>query len=143
MIVRWDLTRYPGREFVKQRIELLSEEFPEKKTMIYDNAPQFTSIDYEMFGIKGVNISLGAPNMNAYTERVIGTIRREAMDHFLLFSKKQIRKILSEYIDYYNHLRPHQGIDSIPEKNFLNEAESIKKIQIPGGLHHHYYRSSA
>ncbi len=142
-IVRWDLTENPGREFVKQRIELLSEELPEKKTLIYDNAPQFTSIDYDIFGIKGVNISPGAPNMNAYTERVIGTIRREALDHFLLFSEKQIRKILSEYINYYNHLRPHQGIDSIPDKNFINKAGNIKKRQILGGLHHHYYRSSA
>lgn len=138
-IVRWDLTEYPGREFVKQRIELLTEELPEKKTLIYDNAPQFTSIDYEIFGIKGVNISPGAPNMNVYTERVVGTIRREALDHFLLFSEKQIRKILSEYINYYNHLRPHQGIGGIPEKIFLDGAGSIKRRQILGGLHHHCY----
>jgi len=142
-IVRWDLAEQPGREFVKQRIELLSEEFPGKKTLIYDNAPQFTSIDYKMFGIKGVNTSPAAPNMNACTERVNGSIRREALDHFLLFSEKQIRKILTEYIDYYNHLRPHQGIKDIPEKIFFNGIGSIKKRQILGGLHHHYYRSSA
>ncbi|MBA7583616.1 hypothetical protein ES708_25563 [subsurface metagenome] len=57
--------------------------------------------------------------------------------------QKQVRKILSEYIDYYNHLRPHQGIGSIPEKNYLEEVGNIKKRQILGGLHHHYYRNSA
>ena len=122
---------------------MLSEESPEKKTLIYDNAPQFTSIDYEMFGIKGVNISPAAPNMNAYTERVNGSIRQEALDHFLLFSEKQIRKVLTEYINYYNHLRPHRGIKDIPEKIFLNGDGNIKKRQILGGMHHHYFRSSA
>lgn len=142
-IVRWDLTEHPVMEFVKQRVMLLSEDLPEKKTLIHDNAPQFLSIDYDLYDIKGVNTCLAAPNMNAFTERVIGTIRREALDHFLLFSEKQVRKILSEYIDYYNHLRPHQGIGSIPEKNYLEEVGNIKKRQILGGLHHHYYRNSA
>jgi len=43
--------------------------------------------------------------MNAYIERIIGSIRREALDHFLLISEKQVRKIVQEYIDYYNHYR--------------------------------------
>jgi transposase InsO family protein len=81
--------------------------------------------------------------MNAYTERVIGTIRREALDHFLLFSEKQIRKVLTEYIYYYNHLRPHQGIDRIPEGGHISGFGNIRKKQILGGLHYHYYRSSA
>ncbi len=60
-IIRYDLTENPCREFVKQRIELFSEEFQDKKTLIYDNAPQFTSIDYSWYGIKGVNICTSAP----------------------------------------------------------------------------------
>ena len=47
-------------------------------------------------------------------ERLIGSIRREAQDHFLLFSEKQVRKITAAYVDYYNHFRPHQGIGKIP-----------------------------
>ena len=106
-IARFDLTENPCRGFVKQRIELFSEDFLDKKTQIYDNAPQFTSIDFSWYDIKGVNISTAAPNMNAYTERVIGSIRREALAHLLLFSEKQVRRIVEEYIDYYNHLHPH------------------------------------
>jgi putative transposase len=142
-IVRFDLTENPCREFMKQRIELFAEDFEEKKTLIYDNALQFTSIDYSWYGIKGVNICTAAPNMNAYVESLNGTIRREALDHFLLFSEKQVRNIVSEFIEYYNTKRMHQGIDKIPDAEILESSGVIKKMKILSGLHHHYYRSSA
>ena len=81
--------------------------------------------------------------MNEYMERVPGTIQREALDHFLLFSEKQVRKIIREYVDYYNHLRPHQGINKIPDGKNVLDTGIIKKERILGELHHHYYRSSA
>jgi len=81
--------------------------------------------------------------MNAYIERTIGSIRRESLDYFLLFSEKQVRKIISEYIDYFNHHRPYQGIDRIPDGDSDFYSGNIKKKQILGGLHHQYYRSSA
>jgi transposase InsO family protein len=142
-IIRYDLTENPSREFVKQWIQLFSEGYPEKKTLIYDNAPQFTSIDYSWYDIKGVNICTFAPNMNAYVERLNGTIRREVLDHFLIFSEKQIQKIIKEYVNYYNHRRPHQGINKIPDGENVTNTGNIRKEQILGGLHHHYYRSSA
>jgi len=156
-IVQWHMTKNPCREFVKQRIELFSENFPDKKTLIYDNARQFFSIDYSCYGIQGVNISPAAPKagrkqafcspmhpgMNAYTERVIGTIRREALDHFLLYTEKQVRNIIRQYVEYYNHQRPHQGINKIPVEKKVLSSGKIQKEQILGGLHHNYYRSSA
>ena len=69
-IVQLNLTEIPCREFVKQSITLFSEDYPEKKTLLYDNAPQFTSIDYSWYEIKGVNISPSAPNMNAESSAV-------------------------------------------------------------------------
>jgi putative transposase len=128
---------------VKQRIQLFSEDFPDEKTLIYDNAPQFTSIDYSWYNITGVNICLSAPNMNAFTERVIGSIRREAFDHFLIISRKQVRNIISEYVGYYNTQRMHQGINNIPNAKIKTNPGNIKKLKILSGLHHHYYRSSA
>jgi len=142
-IIRYDLTENPCREFVKQRIELFAEDFSKKKTLIYDNAPQFTSIDYSWYGIKGVNICTSAPNMNAFVERLNGSIRREALDHFLLFSEKQVRRIVKSYVEYYNHQRPHQGINRIPDGYTTSTTGKIKKDHILGGLHHNYYRSSA
>jgi hypothetical protein len=48
---------------------------------------------------------------------LIRSVRREALDHFLLFSEKQVRGIVSEYVDYYNTMRPHQGIHRIPQRS--------------------------
>jgi transposase InsO family protein len=142
-IVQWSLTESPSREFVKQQIIDFTYDVEESKTLIYDNAPQFTSIDYTDYGITGVNTSLASPNMNAYVERLNGTIRREALDHFLLFSGKQVRNIISEYVDCYNNKRMHQGIKKIPDAEIVYSSGCIKKMKILSGLHHHYYRSSA
>ena len=142
-IVGWRLTEHPTREFVRQQIIEFTYDLPEAVTLIHDNGPQFTSIDFSQFDIKAVNTSSEAPNMNVYVERLIGSVRREALDHFLLFSEKQVRGIVSEYVDYYNTMRPHQGIHRIPECGNIPAAGKILKKSVLWGLHHHYYKDSA
>ena len=142
-IVYWKLTENPSREYVRQQIIDFTYDNDSPKTLIYDNAPQFISIDYLDYGITGVNTSLGSPNMNAFVERLNGTIRREVLDHFLLFSEKQVKKIIAEFITYYNNQRIHQGICKIPDAEFQQSSGAIKIMSILSGLHHHYYRSSA
>ena len=78
--------------------------------MIHDQAAQF-EIKYLAYGIKGIKTSVNAPNMNALAERFVGSIRREALDNYLLITEGQIKRILREFIVYYNIKRPHQGID--------------------------------
>jgi putative transposase len=142
-IVKWDITEFPTCEFVRQRIIDFSYEYSGKKNLVHDNAAQFTTIDFSQYDIHSQTTALASPNMNAYTERVIGTIRREALDHFLLFSEKQIRNIIKNYMDYYNNYRPHQGINRIPNGDSANTTGVIKNKSILGGIHHHYFRSSA
>ena len=82
--------------------------------------------------------------MNSIAERFVGSVRREALDYHLLINERQIRKILSEYIEYYNTKRPHQGINqSIPMGYIPLTHGKIKKIPILGGLCNHYFRSAA
>ena len=72
MIIRSDFTDNPCLEFVKPRIKLFSEELSGKKTLIYDNTPQFIFIDFSWFNIEGVDICSYASNMNAFVERLNG-----------------------------------------------------------------------
>ncbi len=60
-------------------------------------------------GLKTIKIPPRSPNMNAHCERFIGSIKRECLDRFLVFGENHLRHILTEYLDYYDYLRPHRG----------------------------------
>ena len=90
--------------------------------------------------IKG---SLASPNMNAFAERLNGTIKREAFAYFLLISEKQVRNIVSEFVEYYDNQRMHQEINKILNAEIQERSGTIKKMKILSGLYHHYFRSSA
>ena len=81
--------------------------------------------------------------MNAFAERLNGTIKREAFAYFLLISEKQVRNIVSEFVEDYNIQRMSQEIDKIPDAETQEKSGVIRKKQILGGLFHHCYRSSA
>jgi len=79
--------------------------------------------------------------MNAIAERFVGSIRREALDYFILFHENQIKNILKEYISYYNSLRPHQGIaQKIPNGYKAKSSGRVLNLPILGGLCNHYLR---
>jgi len=117
--------------------------------LIHDRDALFMSIDYLSYGIKDVVTSVKAPNMNSIAERFVRSARNESLDNFIIFSQKQIVNILSENVQYYNTMRPHQGIDSIPRgippgaevSDF--STENVKSKPVLYGLHHHYWRDSA
>ncbi len=142
-IVQFAITENPVREFVKQQMIDFEEKVDAAVFMIRDRAPEFF-LDYGNYGIKDVCTSVKAPNMNSIAERFIGSVRREALDYFLIMNKKQLKNILTEYIDYYNSFRPHQGIgQGNPEGNSFNKEGIIKRKKVLGGLHSHYYRDVA
>jgi len=86
--------------------------------------------------------------MNAIAERFVRSIKNGDLDNYLLISHKQITKIIKEYIEYYNYLRPHQGIRSIPEKRPPDIEKSDFTTEnifqfLFCRLHHHYYMEIA
>jgi transposase InsO family protein len=82
--------------------------------------------------------------MNAIAERFVGSIRREALDNYILVTEKQIKRILSEYIVYYNTKRPHQGLGQrIPVGYEPQIHGRVYKLPILGGLCYHYLRGAA
>ncbi len=68
------------------------------------------------------------------------TVRREALDNFLLTGKNQVQRILEEYVAFYNGQRPHQGIQQqIPKPGEPGKTGyAVRKSAVLGGLHHHY-----
>ena len=152
-IVQFAVTPYPVKEFVRQQIIDFSESFSgivkNCLYLIHDRDPAFMSIDYQLYGIQDIVTSVKAPNMNSIAERFVRSVRNEALDSFIIFSQKQTANIIAEYIQYYNTMRPHQGINSIPrgippdvvKSDF--STENIRSKPVLGGLHHHYYRKVA
>jgi putative transposase len=94
--------------------------------------------------MKGIATSVQAPNMNAIAERFLGSVRREALDHYVIFSRNQLKTVFVDYIYYYNSFRPHQGLgQQTPTGYSPEEKGEILKIPILSGIHHHYFRRAA
>jgi hypothetical protein len=71
----------------------------------------------------------------------IGSIRRECLDHLILFGEAHLRRVLRAYASYYNEIRTHLSLDKdAPDFRAIHAAGSIIAIPILGGLHHQYVR---
>ena len=78
---------------------------------------------------------------NGHAERLIGSIRRECLDHVIVLSEAHLRKILRAYALYYNSLRTHWSLSKdAPVSRPLQRVGSVSSQAILGGLHHHYVR---
>ena len=94
-------------------------------------------------GIKVLKTPIKTPNANANCERLLGTIRREVLDHFLIFNERHLKVVLQEFVSYYNLCRPHQGIGQatpIKAEPPTNPSGKIVAFPVLGGLYHHYQR---
>ena len=87
-----------------------------------------------------------APEENAVCERFLGSVRRECLDHVLVLGEVHLRRVLREYVAYFNTARPHQGLQQrIPDgtKVCLLPPETrgrVRAVPVLGGLHHTYRR---
>jgi len=96
-------------------------------------------------GIEDFRLPCYSPNLNAVYERFQGSVRRECLDHIIVFNEPYIRRVIRDYVTYHNKMRPHQGIrQSIPDPpRGPTESGSVVAQSMLGGLHHHYYRKAA
>ena len=100
----------------------------------------FISEDVEI-----IRTPVRAPNANAFAERWIRSVREECLDKILILGERHLERVLHTYVGYYNHARPHQGIEQrapIP----LGKAAStgpIGRRDLLGGVLHDYYRRAA
>ncbi len=145
-IVDFNVTANPNARWTAQQI---TEAFP------YDVAPKYLIRDRDgIYGkdfrkrvkemsIKEVIIAPRSPWQNPFAERVIGSIRRECLDHLITLGENHLHQILSSYFRYYNNCRPHLSLDrNSPSPRNVESPSKGKVISIPevGGLHHRYSR---
>jgi hypothetical protein len=100
----------------------------------------------EGMGIEEVPISAHSPWQNPYVERVIGSIRRECLDHLIIFSERQLRRLLSSYFSYYHGSRTHLGLKRacpMPRRVEAPDIGPIASEPMVGGLHRRYFRRAA
>jgi transposase InsO family protein len=92
-------------------------------------------------GIRDRPIAPRSPWQNGHAERLIGSLRRECLDHVIVFGERHLRQLLFLYMDYYNKARIHLSLNKdAPVPRATQAIGSIQANQILGGLHHHYVR---
>ena len=83
---------------------------------------------------------------NPYAERLVGSIRRECLDHTLVLNERHLKRVLTDYFGYYHRWRTHRALEmDSPEGRETQAVERGRVVEIGevGGLHHHYERIAA
>ena len=147
-VVHFNVTRHPTARWTGQQIV---EAFP------FDEAPRFLIRDHD--SIYGVDFQLRVDHMNIeevviayrspwqspYVERLIGSIRRDCLDHVIVLNEAHLRRILTDYFAYYHKSRTHLSLDrNAPMPREVEPPSCGRVIAIPmvGGLHHRYTRAA-
>ena len=148
-IVHTAVTTNPTDAWTAQQLREATPWGKRPKYLIRDNDSKFGekfSAVAENSGIEELKTPFQAPKANAHCERLIGSMRRECFDHFLIFNQHQLKRVVTAYADYYNQHRAHQGIKqrmptqfNQPRPQLSNQVKS-KVIATPmlNGLHHSY-----
>jgi putative transposase len=94
-------------------------------------------------GIAGVRTPARAPKANSIAERLVGTIRRECLDHVIVLNERHLRTVLAEFALYYNHHRPHRTLSlRSPVPSESRRHGPVVSTPMLGGLHHAYARAA-
>jgi putative transposase len=148
-VIHFNVTSHPTAEWTSQQ---LLHAFP------YDSAPQYIIRDRDCtygvdvqrqlkdMGISQVLTAPRSPWQSPYVERLIGSIRRECLDHVIVINQESLRATLRSYFSYYHDSRCHLGLDKdSPEHREIQSPDKDRIVEIPkvGGLHHRYERRAA
>jgi len=143
-LVRINVTANPTAEWIARQI---TEAFP------WDDAPQYLIRDRDRIygttatrrlramGIRDKPIAPALPWQNGFAERLIGSIRRECVDHLIVLGEAHLRRTLRAYARYYNDIRTHWSLaKDAPVSRPIQRTGAVSSHAILGGLHHHYVR---
>ena len=101
-------------------------------------------LQLQALGIQEVLTAPASPRQNAYAERLIGSIRRECLNHFVILNARHLKRTLGSYFDYYQRSRTHLALaKNSPIPRAISGQGKIARIPYLGGLHHRYVRIAA
>ncbi|WP_363252805.1 integrase core domain-containing protein [Bradyrhizobium sp.] len=135
-----NVTANPTAEWVARQI---TEAFLGMRLRATSSAIGIGSVTRRLrsMGIRDRPAAPASPWQNGLAERLIGSIRRECLDHIVVFGEAHLRWILRSYARYYNDFRTHRSLDKdAPAVRPVQRAGSLRTFPILGGLHHHYLR---
>ena len=143
------VTRSPTDEWVAQQLREATPFGVAPRYLIRDNdtkyGPHFEAVATGT-GLEVLRTPIEAPRANAICERLLGSVRRECLDHLLILSEGHLRRVLSEYALSFNRARPHQGMgQQRPEAELARsggEQGEVVAFPVLGGLHHDYRRAA-
>ena len=117
--------------------------------LIRDRDGEFSRSFDEVFAASGVRViktPVWSPRANAFAERFVGTLRRDCLDHLLIYGERHLRTVLAEYERHFNHHRPHQGRSLRPPLHDPSEAVDmtarIHRRSTVAGLISEYHRAA-
>lgn len=137
------------RGILRNRKELAAENLAlRQQLMIRDRDGIYGAFFQEQIkhmGIEQVPTAYRSPWQSPYVERLIGSIRRECLDHCIVLNERHLRRIVAEYLDYYHESRTHLSLSrNSPFARDVEPPGCGRVIAIPqvGGLHHRYVRAA-
>jgi transposase InsO family protein len=148
-VVHFDVTEHPTAQWTAQQV---IDAFP------WDEGPRYLLRDRDHIygaafqqrvrhmGIEHVVIAPRSPWQNPYVERLIGSIRRECLDHMVVLHERHLRRLLTKYFNYYHRWRTHRALEMdapVPRQVQRPGVGPIRKVPEVGGWHHHYERRAA
>ncbi len=147
------ITECPHGEWIKQAGRNVTDAFDgfllDVRYLIHDRDSIFTAAHRDLLknaGVKPVRLPPRSPNLNAYAERWVRTIRERCLDRMIFFGENSLRIAISEFVTYYHHERNHQGLGKrlIDPHDTVGSTEgSLECRERLGGLLRYYCRKAA
>lgn len=141
------ITRRPNNAWVMRSLKEMRTVFEQhggKTALVRDRDCKFSK-EFDAFFAENnfsvLRIPFRSPNLNPYAESWVATVKRECLDHFLVLGKGHLEYLITEFVRYYNHYRPHSGMDNLVLDTVPSQSDgAVYEKSILGGLVRHYYR---
>ena len=146
-MLHFGVTEHPSAEWAAQQVVEAFAERDTKTYLIRDRDAIYGNEFRRRIQSLGINDIITAPRspwQNALAERLIGSIRRECLDHVVVLNQRHLRKMLRNYLAYYHQSRTHLALEKdAPEPREIMREGAIIAIPQVGGLHRRYERRAA